>query len=409
MAAKRLFPGWIVVGAAFLALFVSFGSMYAFAAFFIELEREFAATRADISLIFSIAGFLYFGIGAVSGSLADRIGTRPVVAAGVLLLAAGLALASRAETLLGVYTFYGLGMGLGVGFIYVPSLGAVQRWFERRRGFASGLAVTGIGVGTLAMPPLAALLIAQSGWRGAYFNMALLALLLGLSAAVLLEHAPQRRGLYPDGQPPSPAAAPQAGASLREALRSRPFWLLYAAGIATSFGMFMPFVHLAPYALDLGLSERFGALLIGLVGVGSAVGRFALGGLADRIGRRRGSALMFLGMAVMLLVWLLASGPLLLAVFALLFGTFYGGFVALIPALTADYFGGRRVSGIIGCLYSGVGLGTLLGPTLAGLAFDLSGSYALPIAAGALANLLALACVYCAEEPEQFRAAAVAR
>ncbi|HEX5514290.1 MAG TPA: MFS transporter, partial [Gammaproteobacteria bacterium] len=128
-----------------------------------------------------------------------------------------------------------------------------------------------------------------------------------------------------------------------------------------------------------------------------------------RIGRRRGSALMFLGMAVMLLVWLLASGPLLLAVFALLFGTFYGGFVALIPALTADYFGGRRVSGIIGCLYSGVGLGTLLGPTLAGLAFDLSGSYALPIAAGALANLVALACVYGAEEPEQFRAAAVAR
>jgi MFS family permease len=383
--------------------------MYAFAAFFVELEREFAATRADISLIFSIAGFLYFSIGAVSGSLADRIGTRPVVAVGVLLLAAGLALASRAETLLGVYTFYGLGMGLGVGFIYVPSLGAVQRWFERRRGFASGLAVTGIGVGTLAMPPLAALLIAESGWRGAYFNMALLALLLGLIAAALLEHAPQRRGFYPDGLPPSPAAAPQAGASLREALRSRPFWLLYAAGIATSFGMFMPFVHLAPYALDLGLSERFGALLIGLVGVGSAVGRFALGGLADRIGRRRGSALMFLGMAVMLLVWLLASGPLLLAVFALLFGTFYGGFVALIPALTADYFGGRRVSGIIGCLYSGVGLGTLLGPTLAGLAFDLSGSYALPIAAGALANLVALACVYWAEEPERFRAAAVAR
>jgi predicted MFS family arabinose efflux permease len=119
------------------------------------------------------------------------------------------------------------------------------------------------------------------------------------------------------------SGAGAAGSSLGEALRSRPFWLLYAAGIATSFGMFIPFVHLAPYAVDLGLSETFGVLLVGLVGVGSVIGRFLLGGTADRIGRRRGSALMFLGMAVMLLVWLAAKGPVLLIAFALLFGTFY--------------------------------------------------------------------------------------
>jgi len=407
MQNQRIFPGWWVVAAAFLALFVSFGAMYAFAAFFRELESEFAASRADISLIFSLSGFLYFSIGAVTGSLADRIGPRTIVATGMVLVAAGLFLASRAETLTGVYLTYGLGVGLGVGFVYVPSLGAVQRWFERKRGLASGFAVAGIGAGTLTVPPLAALLIDQFGWRGAYAALAVAALVLGLMAALLLEHSPERRGLHRDGIVPEAGGggtSVAAGATLRQALRSRPFWLLYGAGIATSFGIFIPFVHLPAFARDLGLSESFGVILVGLIGVGSVVGRFALGGSADRIGRRRGTALMFTGMGTMLLLWLWASAPAALVAFALLFGTFYGGFVALIPALTADYFGGRAVSGIIGFLYTSFAFGTLLGPTLAGLAFDLSGSYTLPIAAGALANLLALCCVLLSADPARFRA-----
>lgn len=403
-ATGSIFPGWRVVAAAFLALFVAFGAMYAFAAFFAELEREFTATRADVSLVFSLAGFLYFTVGAVSGSLADRAGTRPVVMAGFVLLAAGLLLASRAESLHAVYAFYGLGVGLGVGFVYVPALGAVQRWFDRRRGLASGFAVAGIGAGTLAMPPLAGLLIAQAGWRDTYLLLAALVLVLGAVATALLEHSPEKRGLPRDGLPTPTAQPPQAGYSLRAALRSRPFRLLYLAGVTTSFGMFIPFVHLAPYALDQGLSERFGVLLVGLVGLGSMIGRFALGGTADRIGRRWGVGLMFVGMAAMLLLWLAATGQLALIVFAVLFGTFYGGYVALIPALTADYFGSYRVAGIIGCLYTGVGIGTLFGPTLAGLAFDLAGSYTIPIVAGVIANLVALACIAAIEEPRRFRA-----
>lgn len=402
-AMRSVFLGWRVVAAAFLALFVAFGAMYAFAAFFAELEREFSASRADVSLVFSLAGFLYFAVGAVSGTLADRAGTRPVVMAGFVLLAAGLLLAARAESLRAVYLFYGLGVGLGVGFVYVPALAAVQRWFDRRRGLASGFTVAGIGAGTLAMPPLAGLLIAQAGWRDTYLLLAGLVLVLGAIATAMLEHSPEQRGLPRDGRP-TPAVQPPAGLGLREALRSRPFWLLYLAGVCTSFGMFIPFVHLAPYAIDQGLSERFGVLLVGLVGLGSMIGRFALGGTADRIGRRWGVGLMFSGMAAMLLLWLAASGQLALIVFAVLFGTFYGGYVALIPALTADYFGSYRVAGIIGCLYTGVGIGTLFGPTLAGLAFDLAGSYTIPITAGVIANLAALTCIAVIEEPERFRA-----
>ena len=247
--AGRLFHGWIVVAAAFLAMFVAFGCMFAFAAFFHELEREFAASRADISLIFSLSGFLYFAIGALTGPLADRVGPRRVVGIGVVLIAAGLFFASRAETLHMVYWTYGVGVGLGVGFVYVPAIGTVQRWFERRRGFASGLAVAGIGVGTLLVPPFAAWLIGREGWREAYVIMAAVALLCGLMAARLLDHSPERRGLHRDGAastPPNNRTEAADGLTIGQALRTRPFWLLYAAGVATSFGIYIPFVHLAP-------------------------------------------------------------------------------------------------------------------------------------------------------------------
>ena len=152
--------------AAFAVTFVGFGCAYTFSAFVEPLQQNFGASRGSVSLVFSLAGFLYFGLGIVSGPLADRFGPRLFAVAGMILTGLGLAAASVARTLPEIYAAYGLGVGLGVGCAYVPAIGAVQRWFVRRRGFASGLAVSGIGVGTLLMPPLASYLIARiSGAR----------------------------------------------------------------------------------------------------------------------------------------------------------------------------------------------------------------------------------------------------
>jgi MFS family permease len=107
----------------------------------------------------------------------------------------------------------------------------------------------------------------------------------------------------------------------------------------------------------------------------------------------------------MLVWWLAASTTWGLAVFALIFGTCYGGFVALAPAITVDYFGARNASGIIGVLYTGVAVGTLLGPRLAGDAFDLFQSYTLPIAISAGAALAAAAIILVMPEPATWRAA----
>jgi MFS family permease len=387
----RVFYGWFVVAAAFAITFVGFGCAYTFSAFIGPLQRDFAASRGSVSLVFSLAGFLYFSFGVLSGPLADRWGSRRLSVVGMALVGAGLCAAGMARTLTQVYVAYGLGMGLGVGCSYVPALGAVQRWFVKHRGLASGLAVSGIGVGTLVMPPLAALFVTTLGWRHAYLALGLLATVVGVGMALLIENDPRERGLAPDGDPFEPGVHAQLppGTSLRDAVRSRRFAGLYAACSISAFGLFVPFVHLIPFALDHGIRQSSAVLLLGAVGVGSTAGRFLLGGLADKLGRERTLLLMFAGMALALLAWIISTAYWGMAAFALGYGVFYGGFVAVLPALVMDYFGGRNVSSIIGVLYTSIALGTLIGPSAAGFAFDLSGSYTLPILIGVAGNAIA--------------------
>ena len=391
MPSSRIFYGWYVVAAAFAVTFVGFGCAFSFSAFVEPLQREFGASRGSVSLVFSLAGFLYFGLGAVSGPLADRLGSRRLVVAGMVLTGLGLAAAGAARSLAAVYAAYGLGVGFGIGFAYVPAIGVVQRWFFRRRGFASGLAVSGIGVGTLAMPPFATLLIDTIGWRGAYFTLGALVAVVGGGLALLIENDPRDRGLGPDGDPPPSGVQParREGATVGEAIRSPRFISLYAACLIASFGGFVPFVHLVPYARDHGIAPASAVLLLSTIGIGSTAGRFTLGGLADRIGRQSSLLLMISGMTLALAIWVVATSFWSLTVFALIFGLFYGGWVAILPAVVMDSFGSRNVSGIIGILYSSVALGTLIGPSAAGFAFDLSHTYTLPILASAGTNIVA--------------------
>lgn len=391
----RVFYGWVVVAAAFAVTLVGFGSAYTFSAFVDSLQTEFGASRGSVSLVFSLAGFLYFSFGIVSGPLADRWSSRRLVVLGMLVVAAGLVLAGKARTLSEVYAAYGLGIGLGVGCAYVPALGAVQRWFAKRRALASGIAVSGIGVGTLALPALAALFIAKLGWRDAYFVLGCAAAIIGAGMALLIVDDPHDRGLLPDGdgRARSDGVAQRSGTSVNAAIRSRPFLVLYAACLICSFGVFVPFVHLVPYATDHGIPQSSAILLLGAIGVGSTAGRFFLGGIADRVGRTLTLVAMLIGMAAALAIWLLSTGLWWLATFAMLYGLFYGGWVAVLPALVMDYFGGRNVSGIIGILYTSVAFGTLIGPSSAGWMFDVTGSYTAPIAASVLATLASAAIV----------------
>jgi MFS family permease len=393
IAVPRVFYGWFVVAGTFAVTFVGFGCAYSFSAFLLSLQNEFAASRGSISLVFSLAGFFYFGLGVISGPLADRWGSRRLAVIGMIITGIGLGLASVAQSLGQIYAAYGIGVGLGVGCAYVPAVGAVQRWFVRRRGFASGLAVSGIGVGTLVVPPLASWLIETFGWRATYLALGIFAVIVGAGLALLIEDDPRGRGLRPDGDTPLAGGATAAtpGYTVAQAIRSPRFIGLYAACFICSFGLFVPFVHLVPYALDHGISQTSAVLLIGAIGVGSTAGRFLLGGLADRLGRPLSFLVMFAGMGLSFVIWLFSASFWPLAAFALVFGVFYGGFVALAPAVVIDYFGGKSASSIIGILYTSVACGTLIGPSAAGFAYDISHSYTLPILASFGAYVIATA------------------
>jgi len=167
--------------------------------------------------------------------------------------------------------------------------------------------------------------------------------------------------------------------------------VLYVTLVMSGFGCFVPLVHIGPYAVDAGHSESVAVLLVSLIGLGSLAGRFAIGSIADRFGRMNSLALMYLGMALMLLLWWASTGAVALSIVAVGFGICYGGFVAAFPAVVMDRFGARSISGIIGCLYTAAGVGTLFGPPLAGAAFDASGSYSVPILGAAALALIAAA------------------
>jgi len=360
----------VVVWATFVCLAVIFGVSYSFAAFFENFAKEFAAQRADVSWIFGLCGLVYFVLGAGGGMLADRWGPRLVCMTGMVFIAMGLFLTSLAQSLSTVYLSYGLLVGLGIAFVYTPSIACVQPWFNKRRGLASGIASSGVGAGTLILPVVVSYLLTEINWREALQLMAAGVMLIGLSAGFLLKRAPHLND-NTSGQLP--------GLTLSAALKTPSFKWLYMGTLLGAPVMFVPFAHISAAARDAGVLEAQAVGLVGLIGIGSLVGRFAIGWLADRMGRIKTLMLMQGLMGLSYLVWAGAQDPWMFAVFALWFGLSYGSIVSLLPAICMDLFGGRAVSAIIGTLYTGAALGNLLGPVLAGQVFDMTQSYALVI------------------------------
>lgn len=367
MASRK---AWVMVWATFVCLGVIFGVSYSFAAFFESFAKEFDAQRADVSWIFGICGLVYFVMGALGGMLADRFGPRLVCMAGMGLIALGLFATSLAKSLDFIYLSYGLLVGLGIAFVYTPSIAAVQPWFTARRGLASGIASSGIGAGTLLLPVLVSLLLSQMVWRDALQMLALGVVLVGMSAAFLLERAPVQAGLSRGSLP---------GRTLKEAVLMPSFQWLYIGALLGAPVMFIPFAHISAAARDAGVPEAQAVGLVGLIGIGSLVGRFAIGWLADRLGRVKTLMLMQALMGLSYLIWALADDQWVFALFAIWFGLSYGSIVSLLPAICMDLFGGKAVSAIIGTLYTGAALGNLLGPVVAGRIFDVTHSYSLVI------------------------------
>jgi len=361
--------GWMAVACAFVSMFICFGIVYSFGAFFDSMSLEFNTTRSATSAVFSITTFIFFTGGIVSGMAADRFGPKPVLIVGGLTMGIGLFLTSRVGSLWVGYITYGLGVGVGVACGYVPMLAVVGAWFERRRAAALGVAVTGVGLGTLVVAPLAAALINHYGWRHTYVIFG-----IGSVAGLFL-------CAFLTPRPPAPAGQP-AGLRLRALLKLPAFGYMYCAGFFITLALFVPFVFLVSYARAQGIDEVPAASLVGIIGGASIAGRLGFGALGDRVSRMRLYQSTFIIVALSYLVWLFASHSFtLLIAYAVLLGGGYGGFIVLSPAVTAEIFGLVGLGTILGATYTAAGIGGLLGPTLAGYLIDKTAGYSAAIIA----------------------------
>ena len=350
--------GWVVVAATFVSTFTVFGVAYSFGSFFGPMADEFGSSRSSIALFFSITTFLYFSLGVVSGRICDRVGPRPVLAVGTVFMVVGLLLTSRVQSLWLGYLTYGIGVGVGVACAYVPMVATVGLWFERRRSAAMGVAVAGIGTGTLVVAPISESLIENVGWRQAYVYLA-----IGSAILLLVAMAGAKR--------PSVVGQTVEVVPLMDVIRgSRAFAHMYAATAFLVFALFIPFVYLGDY-LDEKNIDGSAALLVGLIGLSSVVGRLGLGALAGLLPPIRLFQASFLVMALSFLIWLGAGESYwLLVVFTLVLGVAYGGFIALGPAVAAELFGTVGLGGVLGAVYTAAGLGGLIGPPVAGELID---------------------------------------
>lgn len=374
----RLFPGWVVVGAAALVLFLAYGAQYAFGVFFAALLEEFGWSRASLSGAFSLYVLVYSGFAVAAGRLTDRWGPRAVIGLGGAFLGLGLAGMSGVTALWQPFVLYGGIAAVGMSTAFVPCTATVVRWFVRRRGLAVGIASAGGSLGTLVLPPVAHLLVSGIGWRWAYVAFGAVILLALNGLARLMRRDPESLGLAPDGDPaPAPAAEQGAGPdwTTGAALRTRAFWILFSVFSASWVPVFVPVVHLVAHARDLGIPPLGAATLISATGVGAVGGRVVMGAVSDRIGRRPALAAGFVLETAAFLGFLGPGSLAGLYLPALVFGFAYGSVSTMLPAVVSDFFGRAQAGTLVGILFGLAGPVAAVGPVMAGWVYDRRGSY----------------------------------
>lgn len=353
---------WLVVVAAFFSSGVTLGTAYSFGAFFESMSEEFNAAKGATAVIFGITTCIFMSLSILTGRLVDRAGPRVVLTIGAVGMFVGLMATSRVESLTMGYVTYGLGVGIAAACGYVPMVAVVGGWFSEKRAVAVGLAVAGIGVGTLVMSPLAAALIDRWGWRDTYVIFA-----IG-GAAILLACIP-----FTDRPPGDGTPQP---ARFGDAIHSPVFRRLQLSAFLLGLALFVPFVFVGQYAKERGIGSVAAAVLVGVLGGSSVLSRVGFGALVQRFGSFRLYRYCLMIHSVSFAIWLIAgSSYLALIVFVIVLGVGYGGFVALGPIVIADRMGVAGLGSILGLLYTGPGVGAMIGTPIAGWLIDHTDTY----------------------------------
>lgn len=363
------YEGWRVAGAASIGVFVSFASLlvYTFGVLLKPVAEEFAWSRESVSAAFGIAAMTVAACSPPLGYLLDRI--RPTRIIVPCLVVFGMAFASLAlltARLWHLYaTFFVLGV-VGNGTAQMAYSRAVSSWFDRRRGTALALVMSGGAVGAMVLPPAAEALIQSVGWRRACLVLGASVLVVGVPiVARFVRERPGDRG----------ARAVLDGASVREGVTSRVFWILVTVLFAQSIAQNGALTHMAALLTDRGVPASGAALALSAMGAASLVGRLTTGWLLDRFFAPR-VGFCLLSIAAIGTYLLAGAQSLSLGVVAAaLIGFGMGAEADVTPYMLSRYLGLRAFAMLYGLTWTAYAIAGAVGPILMGRAFDATGSY----------------------------------
>ena len=377
-ADSGIFYGYVIVAAAAVIMMAAFGAHYAFGIFFKPILNEFGWSRMLVSGAFSISWLFHALSCLVMGRLNDRLGPRFVLTLSGIILSGGFLLSTGIDAVWKLYLFYGALVGIGTGGIFIPLVSTIARWFVLRRTIMTGIAVAGIGVGTLVMPLIASRLIAIFDWQTAYAVLGIAVLIIIVVGSLFLKRDPSKAGQLPFGHGQSranPLQQDDAGFTLKEAAGTPQLWLVISAFLCFGFFTYAILVHISPHATDLGVSITTAANLVAAFGVASIFGKVVLGNIGDRIGNRNIFLLCF-ALVALSSIWVSGSRQTwVLYLYAMAIGIAYGGCSASFSPLVAVLFGLKSIGQIAGVANSGYAMGAMVGPLMAGILYDLTGSY----------------------------------
>lgn len=391
--------GWVMVALGAFMTCIAIGAMFSLAVFLRPITESTGwsttAVSSAMTLNFLAMGAAGFGWGALS----DRVGPRPVVLAGAVLLGSGLFLASHAQTALQFQLAFGLLVGIAVGSFFSPMIAAVMGWIGEHRGLAVSLVSVGVGVAPMTMSPLAAWLITQMDWRAAQLVIAVLVWATLLPAALFVRRPPAAAAAGPGA-----AEGPQP--SLRDAFFSAPFVVLALTFFACCAAHAGPIFHTVTYAMTCGIAPLAAVTVYSVEGLAGLGGRLALGIAADRLGVKR---VLIAGLVIQALAAFAFVSASRLGEFyavAAIFGFAYGGVMPLYAVLARDYFGQQIMGTVLGAAAMVSSLGMAIGPWIGGWLFDTFGTYA-PMYIYSLAVGLAAAAIAFAFPPPATRSASL--
>ncbi len=374
---SRLFYGYVVVIAGFFIFVAYSASRTVFGFYFDPMIEEFGWSAAFLSGAFSLSILMDGTLGIVMGKLTDRFGPKRVLIVCGLLGGTGYILVSRVTEIWQMYLLYGIMVGTGMGGVFIPVITDLARWFTTNRNTMNGIMLTGMGVGALAISPIAYWLLSNYGWKTSYVVIGVGFMILVLAGAMFMKQKPLQNSETKLGTIKTQLNLQNRNYSLSEALHTLQFWLVFGMFFCFGYSATSLQVHLVPHILNLDIpsATAVSAGVMAVVGGINIVSRLAYGGIGDKIGSRQAYGLGLMIMSAGVLWLLFISQPWVLYIFAVIWGFSAGGIGTVQTSIVAEFFGVKSIGIIFGVCGLGVMIGGSIGPVVTGYLFDIFNNY----------------------------------